>query len=54
MDNNLLSQAGISANIAYYEALVQGSKEEWQQYLEHLQYWLDQLELHQTAVTRGL
>jgi len=47
MDKVDLTPAGIQANISYYEALVQNSKEEWNQHLESLQFWLDQLELHQ-------
>ena len=47
MDKVDLTPAGVQANISYYEALVQNSKEEWNQHLESLQFWLDQLELHQ-------
>jgi hypothetical protein len=39
-----LSPAGIKANIEHYEALVAQSKDAWQQHVEQLQYWLDQLE----------
>jgi hypothetical protein len=39
-----LGPAGIQANISYYEALVQNSHEEWQQHLNELQFWLDELQ----------
>ena len=39
-----LSLAGISANIDHYESRVQTAKDCWEQELQQLQYWLDQLE----------
>ena len=39
-----LSLAGIAANIDHYESRVQTANDSWQQELEQLQYWLDQLE----------
>ena len=42
-----LSLAGISANIDHYESRVQTAKDCWEQELQQLQYWLDQLEQHQ-------
>jgi len=39
-----LGPAGIEANIAHYEALVAQSKDAWEQHLNQLQYWLDELE----------
>lgn len=46
-----LSQAAIEANIEHYEALVQNAHNEWEQHLQNLQYWMDQLERAQNAVT---
>jgi hypothetical protein len=39
-----LTEAGIRANISYYEALVQNSKDQWEQHLQVLQFWIEQLE----------
>ena len=39
-----LSQAAIEANISYYEALVQTAHNTWEQHLEQLQYWIEELE----------
>jgi hypothetical protein len=39
-----LSAEGIQANINYYENLVAESYDTWQQYVNDLQYWLEQLE----------
>jgi hypothetical protein len=42
-----LSKAGILANIDHYECRVKTAKDSWEQELQQLQYWLDQLELLQ-------
>jgi hypothetical protein len=39
-----LGPAGIEANIAHYEALVQNSHEDWQKHITQLQFWLDELQ----------
>jgi hypothetical protein len=39
-----LSKPAIEANINYYEALVKTAHDTWEQNLQSLQYWLDQLE----------
>jgi hypothetical protein len=39
-----LSREGIEANIEHYEALVASAKDSWEQHVQQLQYWLDQLE----------
>lgn len=39
-----LSRQGIQANIDHYESLVAKSKDAWEQHLEQLQYWIEQLE----------
>lgn len=39
-----LGPAGIRANIAHLEARVQQAHDNWQQELNELQSWLDQLE----------
>jgi len=39
-----LTEAAIRANISYYESLVQNSKDQWEQYLQQLQFWIEQLE----------
>jgi len=39
-----LGSSGIQANIAHYEARVQTAHDNWQQELNNLQYWLDQLD----------
>ena len=39
-----LYRAGILANIDHYESRVQTAKDCWEQELQSLQYWLDQLE----------
>lgn len=39
-----LSRAAIEANIEHYEALVANAKDSWEQYVQQLQYWLEQLE----------
>jgi hypothetical protein len=44
-----LSAAGIKANIDHYECRVQTAKDSWEQELQQLQYWLDQLEQLQPA-----
>jgi hypothetical protein len=45
-----LGPAGIQANIAHYESRVQTAKDCWEQELQQLQYWLDQLdELQRTS-----
>lgn len=42
-----VSFAGIAANIDHYECRVQTAKDSWEQELQQLQYWLDQLDQHQ-------
>jgi hypothetical protein len=44
MNKEKLSNEAIKANIDHYESLVSEAKENWQQHLCQLQYWLDQLE----------
>jgi hypothetical protein len=39
-----LSKAGILANIDHYECRVQTAKDSWEQELQQLQYWMEQLE----------
>jgi hypothetical protein len=40
-----LGPAGIRANISYYESRVHSAHNCWEQELQSLQYWMDQLEL---------
>jgi hypothetical protein len=44
-----LSRAGILANIDHLESRVKTAQDSWQQELNELQYWLDQLELLEAA-----
>jgi hypothetical protein len=39
-----LSRAAIEANIEHYESLVSTAKDAWEQHLEQLQYWIEELE----------
>ena len=39
-----LTPAAILANIEHYEALVANAKDAWEQHLQQLQYWIEQLE----------
>jgi hypothetical protein len=45
----MLGAAGILANINYYESRVQSAHDSWEQELQSLQYWMDQLEQLQPA-----
>ena len=40
----LLGPKGIEANIEHYQVLIANTKDCCQQYVQQLQYWLDQLE----------
>ena len=44
-----LGPAGIQANITHYESRVQSAHNCWEQELQSLQYWLDQMEQLQPA-----
>ena len=39
-----LTEAALLANIDHYESLVAKSKDDWEQHLQQLQYWMDELE----------
>jgi len=45
-----LSVEGIQANIDYYESLVAHAKDSWEQHLNTLQFWIDELEKSHDAV----
>lgn len=40
-----LTRAAVEANIEHYETLVRNAHDQWEQHLQRLQYWLEQLEL---------
>ena len=44
MINSKLSIPAIEANINYYESLVKNAHDTWEQHLQQLQYWIDELE----------